>query len=830
MIRLTKTKLKTHHSSSIKLFKKYLRMKNVLLIFIFLISFFAKSQNQVYTCQQNKELINSIRSSTSGNERSDTIDILNYQINLEIIDFTNKRIKGNCKITFKSLQNNINTLSLDLLRMTIDSIKGNNQLLLYNYNDTLLIVNLPNTLNANDTDSITVYYNGQPQTDASGWGGFYFQSGYAFNLGVGFAANPHNFGRVWFPCFDNFVERSTYEFNIITAGGKKAYCNGYLVSENIISNDTIVRTWRMDDEIPTYLACVAVANYAEVNQTHNGINGPIPIVLAALANDTTAMKNSFANLGNAINAFENRFGAHAWNKIGYHLVPFSSGAMEHATAIAYPRLAANGSLTYETLMAHEFSHHWWGDLVTCETAEDMWLNEGWATYSEHIFLEWIYGRQRYIDEVKSNLDYVLQYAHIKEGGYRAVSGVPHQYTYGDHVYKKGAMVAHALRGYMGDSLFFKACKDYLNAYKFHHANSYDMLNIFNSSSGLNLNNFFNDWVFNPGFTAITIDSVVTTPNSGNFDVTVYVKQTTKGAPANFTGVPITITFMNNQWQQIHDTIIVSGNGGSFNFTLPFNPVYTTLNLDNRIPLAISDNFKIIKTTGSHNFNLGRMNLNVNSISDSAFIRVEHIWVGPGNLSTPIGNLTISPDRYWKIDGILPSNFSATTRLYYDGRTNTTSNGNGYLDHNLLGNSEDSIVLLYRRNPSFDWEIYPYYTQNTLGTNSPKYGYMQLDSLLLGEYVFAYGDNFSNIKKVNKVSEDIAIYPNPAKDELTIDFNGVTLKREIKIYDINGKQISSLEIFDSIIKLPTQYLKNGIYIISIIDENGEKTERKVIIKK
>jgi hypothetical protein len=205
-------------------------------------------------------------------------------------------------------------------------------------------------------------------------------------------------------------------------------------------------------------------------------------------------------------------------------------------------------------------------------------------------------------------------------------------------------------------------------------------------------------------------------------------------------------------------------------------------------------------------------------------------VGPGNLTTPIGNLTISPDRYWKIDGILPSNFSATTRLYYDGRTNTTSNGNGYLDHNLLGNSEDSIVLLYRRNPSFNWEIYPYYTQNTLGTNSPKYGYMQLDSLLLGEYVFAYGDNFSNIKKVNKVSEDITIYPNPANDELTIDFNGITLKREIKIYDMNGKNISSFENRSSMLKLSTQQWNNGMYVIEVNNEKGETTKKKVVIKK
>src|SRR5690606_32211758 len=107
--------------------------------------------------------------------------------------------------------------------------------------------------------------------------GFYFQGNYAYNLGVGFAADPHNYGRVWHPCFDNFVERAKYEFNIISSGGKKAHCNGLLESENIVSGDTVVRKWMMNDEIPSYLACIAVADYITVHQSHNGLLGNIPI-------------------------------------------------------------------------------------------------------------------------------------------------------------------------------------------------------------------------------------------------------------------------------------------------------------------------------------------------------------------------------------------------------------------------------------------------------------------------------------------------------------------------------------------------------------------------
>ena len=321
-------------------------MKKFLLLFCVLsISIFSHGQKN----NPNNKALNS---------RSDTIDVLDYQINLDMTNMSSQLITANCVVTFTPKINGVNNLDLDLQQLNIDSITSNGGLLVYTHNDTLIKITLPATLTTSDTSSVTVYYKGAPQMDPSGWGGFYFSGGYAFNLGVGFQGDPHNYGRMWFPCFDNFVERSTYEFNVITSGGKKAHCNGNLISENIITGDTIVRNWVMNEEIPTYLACVAVADYQTVNMAFNGINGSIPVELVAAQADTTNMKNSFANLNNALDAYEIGYGPYLWSKIGFSLVPFNSGAMEHATNIAYPRIAANGSLANETLMAHEFSHHW----------------------------------------------------------------------------------------------------------------------------------------------------------------------------------------------------------------------------------------------------------------------------------------------------------------------------------------------------------------------------------------------------------------------------------------------------------------------------------------
>jgi aminopeptidase N len=202
------------------------------------------------------------------NMRSDTLDVLDYKVYLDITDFDNKIIHGHCRVKFTAKMNDVSGISLDLLQLDIDSVKQGNSHITFFYNDTLLRAQFIGLMNEGEVDSVTVYYRGQPQGDPSGWGGFYFQGPYAYNLGVGFEANPHNYGRVWHPCFDNFVERATYEITVRTTGTKRAYSNGYIAHEVDNSPAEMIRTWKLDDPIPTYLACVGVSDYVHVSQSY----------------------------------------------------------------------------------------------------------------------------------------------------------------------------------------------------------------------------------------------------------------------------------------------------------------------------------------------------------------------------------------------------------------------------------------------------------------------------------------------------------------------------------------------------------------------------------
>ena len=802
-------------------------MSRILLSIVFVgILFSMKSQ---YNC--NHKHHSAQLNQKASNTRSDTIDVLNYNVYLDITDYGNQKIIGSCEIQFVSLKNNVTVLDLDLLQMMVDSITSQGQLLAATYNDTLLSVTLPAPLNVDDTSSVVVYYNGSPQGDPSGWGGWYFQGSYSYNLGVGFDANPHNYGRVWHPCFDNFVERATYDFSILTNAGKTSYANGYIVNDQVVGADSLVRTWRMDSPIPTYLACIAVGNYTHVYQDYvsSVTANTTPVFLISEAADTNNFKASFTNLHGAIEAFEEGYGPYLWDKVGFHLVPFNSGAMEHATSIAYPRSTANGALTYETLMAHELAHHWWGNLVTCRTAEDMWINEGMASYSERLFLEYLYGYDAYINDIKLNHKDVLHHAHISDGGYFALSGVPHQITYGDHSYNKGADVAHALRGYLGDSLFFVGLKSFLAANIYQDVDATDFMNHLNTINGIGVTDFFNDWIFNPGFPHFSIDSTFISGSGGNYTVDVFVKQKLKSAPNFYANVPLEITFMDDDWQEYTASFIMSGQSDNFQFTVPFSPVISYLNGLDKISQAVTGENIVITSNGIKDKSYPMFKVTTTAVSDSAFLRLEHHWVGPDPFKDNLKSYrySLSQERYWRVAGLTNNGHEASGRIFLNGTTGSSGN----LDNSLVaeaGFTEDSLRVFYRESPSDDWEVASDYTVNTLGSAMNANAYVDINNLLSGEYTFGWENGYVGVEE--EVTEQVfSIYPNPAQEIVNVDLSGYDSgEYTIGICDMNGKLLKNIISVATQIFLDISDLSNGQYLVSVLN-SGKFIGSKVLVK-
>lgn len=770
------------------------------------------------------------------NKRSDTIDVLHYNITLEIKDFSTNIIKGNTVATISPKMAMADRVCFDLLKMTIDSVVLNSTHLTTAYDDTLLVCYFPAPINDNDTVDVKIYYHGTPQADPQ-WGGFYYSGGYAYNIGVAFESVPHNFGRTWHPCFDNFVEHATYEMNITTTGGKVAYCNGIMAAENVSGGD-VTRKWVLNDPIPSYLACVSVNSYTHVDQQHiSTVTGnPIPIMLISLPADTTRFKNSFVNLPAAITAYEEHFIPFEWDKVGFVAVPFSAGAMEHATCISYPLATITGTTAYQTLMAHELSHHWWGDLVTCETAEDMWINEGMARWCEALFLEQLNGYNTgYLPEIRSNHKQVVWKAHVTDGAFYPISGVPSEVTYGTTTYDKGADMIHTLRGYLGDSLFFGGLKSIQNAYKFENINATqfrDHLNTYLTPSGLSVTDYFNDWVLQPGFPEFAVDSFKVTGSGPMYNVALSINQKLRGATHTASSVPMQVTFMDNNFNTYSTRISLSAYTNTTVANVPFVPALVFLNGDEKISEAVTAQQQYFTSAGSRIFGNANFNFQVQSINDSVWARVEQHWVAADDFNPGNFMWTISPDRFWRVNflGDVAGMYSKAT-FNFNG-TNLTS---GHLDNGLMAMlpagsfHEDSLRLFYRANASHNWSIV---TNASFGTGSKtdKVGIVTIDSVKAGDYALGIKTSAVGISETIQKLQKLSVYPNPSTGVVIVEIKNADVNNgQLVITGQLGNKIMTKDIRSNRTELDLSGLTSGTYFVSYLAGEKLQETRKLIIK-
>ncbi|MBL0309310.1 MAG: T9SS type A sorting domain-containing protein [Bacteroidetes bacterium] len=832
-------------------------MKKLLLSFVYiLIVFSVSAQSDIvdetvqYMCAQGYHP-SANRDAGATIQRSDTIDLLHFDITLDVTDFAGQTIAGACRVAFKSKMDGVNKIVLDLLKFNIDSVTQNEQLVTFGYSDSAsLSIDLVSTLNTDDSAAVTVYYHGHPQSDPL-FGGFLFQSNFAYNIGVGPGFLPHMAGRTWFPCFDNFVERANVDFHVTTTSNKMALCNGAMTDSTDHGDGTTTWDWSIAETLPSYLINVMVGPYAIVSRTYDGLNGPVPVQLAAAATDTAKLKSSFINLLGCFNSFEEHYGAYPWNKIGFGTVPFSSAAMEHATNITFPMNLVPGNTNYENYMAHELAHHWWGDLVTPRTVEDYWLKEGFAVYSEKIFFEDVYNKERFKQEMADLLEPTLRVAHIFDAGFRAVSPMPEQYTYGKTVYNKGGIVAHSLRAYMGDSLYFHCLKSYLSDNAFTAQSSTTLRDYLAGCSGIDLDDFFADWVFAAGFPHFTVDTFVTKPNGSNYDVTVYIRQRSYHAPHFYNNVPLEITFMDADRNSVTKTANVSGACTVFNTTIPINPVFAGSDLEEKLSDAITENAYTLTAPSTVGFKHGKMSVRVNAISDSSFLRIEHNFIPADPMKNPIPGLHLSQERFWKVDGVFKSDFDANATLTYDGRVYSppTSTGTFYSDALLLTNSEDSLVMMYRPSYSADWAIDTGCKINIASSTTDKYGSVNINHLRKGEYVLAIfqadkadsafalnsPDTCAPVFLANGIQTmadfaPIQIYPNPAREQFTLD-GYMSAAGTVEVFNLNGQQIFEANLPAGLLnkQIQSKHWGNGVFLVRIQDSKHQSLmEKKIVV--
>ena len=753
---------------------------------------------------------------------SDTIDVVNYEIHLEVTNFSSHTISGYTKILLTPQIDSLEFLPFQLWNLIIDSVEYENSFVNstnIQYDGMDLRIPVSGSLLSSDTVTVTVYYHGTPQVDPTGWGGFLFESTMAYNLGVGFGADPHNLGKTWFPCVDDFIDRASYEYFITTESNKMAVCSGTFYesySDSLNPLNTIYH-WGLNEEIPTYLASIAVSDYVAVHDTFQGMERDIPISIYVRPNYLSSVQGSFINLKPTMLSFENRFGAYKWPRVGY--VGTTVGAMEHVSNIAFPNSYINGTTIGETTMAHELAHMWFGNLFTCSSAGDMWINEGWASFCEFIFKEDVHGIDAAKDYIRDIHEKNLRVLHHTDG-WITLTNVDHAHTYSTTVYKKGADVIHGMRGYLGDTVFFPTIREVLTDYAFKPISTEELCDAISLHSSVDMTSFFDAYLYEPGWTHFSIDSFTVVPAGYSSEVTVYVRQRLKNKPNFANDNVIDVTFMNTNFWSITNKIQFSGEFGEQTFIIPFEPTIVMLDLEERFSDATTDYYKMVKTTGNTHFEESYFKLQVDQITDSAFIRVEHNWVAPDGFTTSHPEYIISDSRYWKVDGIFPADFEGQYSFYYNNKENSA----GWLDYTWFPYpmSSDSLTLLYRSNTTNEWvEI------ESTKIGSLMYGWLKTAHNQPGEYTLAYRDlSLASIER-NALDIEMNIYPNPADNFLYIEHN-VQIDSELYIFDSAGRTVIITEINanKTIANIDVSNLTEGVYFVEV--RAGEKTKRQKIV--
>ncbi len=758
--------------------------------------------------------------------RSDTFDILHYDIGIDITDYAGRSIKAATTVSLIPRMENQSHVRFDLYNLTVDSVKTADGPLTFGYSNNILDIDFNEIPAAGDTLSLTVFYHGNPYQDPT-WGGFYFESGYIYNLGIGLTTIPPNFGKVWYPCFDSFVERATYSYHVKSAGPYRAHCQGEFTGQTALGGDTVIRHFEFNTPNTTHLSAIAAADYRDIDFIHNGNFGPVPVRLTAKPGDTAAMRARFSSLGYAIDACEHWYGPTGYNRIGY--VATTVGALEIPENIAYPQyMFGQANNTNRNLFSHELGHFWWGDWVAPYIHNDMWLKEGPAEYTGHLTAEWEEGNDAFVKIVKDNQYFILNQAHINDGDFFALSPMPDSVIYGDHTYYKGASVLHNLRGYMGDSLFRAG----MSGVQAHHAFETITPDLFREAleaeTGLDLGDFFNDQVYLPGYSTFVVDSFPYTASGNSWNVDVYIRQLLRKCPAYYSNVPLDLTVVAEDGRREDFQIVADGELTEVTLNTAIRPAMIILNGYNRLNQARMDHGMDIAPDQVFSSLLPNTDFRLfkDSISDTTFMRIEHVWAGPEQSQKAEGVFAVSPTHYWIVDGLWPENAAFHAQVSLKALTEND------FDFELYSETESQALLAYRENAVEPWEVYPDQTLN-LGSLTNGVGSIKIDFLRKGQYAFANGDISIGIDPVKKAIQRLSIYPNPADKLLTFSGEGDGSDRyTVNVIAIDGRVVLMKVIPGQNglynVQLDLSSLTSGNYILEVNGKNGNVASGKFVV--
>lgn len=532
-------------------------------------------------------------------------DVLRYDL---FMDWTTalssepmlKEYTGVNLIELVTTEENVGFIELDALNLTITGIKVNGSNVEgFIAEEGLITIPMNGTLEKNTNLKIEISYKHDNISNV----GFYL---YPKNLFVGFSptgdsvftleriaytmSEPED-ARRWMPCNDRPSDKARTSIAVKMPAEYTLATNG-LLDSIIVENGTKTSYWSDTTLIPTYLMTATASIFEQFSYWYHpeGAEDSIEVInyvwAADVENEKTDWtvynaKNALKNITGMMRDYSKLFGPYPYAKYGHVAIqPFNFGGMEHQTMTAINRSWLRG--WSESGVAHELAHHWLGDLVTCETWDEIWFNEGGATWSEALWYESFMGYEGYLDYMVSTGNEYLRRQNIYS---MPIYGIPPELIFSNPfyylVYQKASFVYHQLRIMLGDEQFFTILRNLLKDYSFSTMTMEKFRDYFIKEaefSPIPLDVFFEQALLKPAHPEFVISSSAskTSESSYRMNVRIEQEQNYEGAPEVFVSyVPVRFFTADTI---VENFVVMNQRTQEFTFDLGFLPDSVTIDV------------------------------------------------------------------------------------------------------------------------------------------------------------------------------------------------------------------------------------------------------------
>jgi len=467
-------------------------------------------------------------------------DITYHRFNY-YVDPSVRYLRGSVTTYFKVIDNGFQQISFKLTTsLSVDSVIFHEQVMDFQHTSSKqLAISLGEMLHAGQTDSIIVYYQGVPDM-GDGFGSFE-QAYHAGEPVIWTQSEPYT-APGWWPCKDGLDDKiDSIDMVVTTPARYRVAGNGLLVEEKEVGPDKIYH-WKHRYPIVPYLIAFAVTNYESYSDWCVTGTDSVEVLNYVYPENIENARKGTGDLIGVMQYFIQRFGPYPFREEKYGHAQFShGGGMENQT------MSFMGGFGFE-ISSHELAHSWFGNMITCASWHEIWLNEGFATYCAGLAYERFSPDLYWPIWKNNNISYITQ---APDGAVYVADTTSVARIFSARLsYSKGAFVLHMLRWIMGDEHFFSAIHDYLTdpdlAYGF--ASTADLKRHMEEASGLDLTGFFDDWYTGEGYPSYTL-LCYPLPDS-QYQLIIHQKQSHPSV--EFFEMPLPVRFKNST----RDTLIV----------------------------------------------------------------------------------------------------------------------------------------------------------------------------------------------------------------------------------------------------------------------------------